>query len=260
MPQQQQQPMQFPQGQQLPPMQQPQPTGFAPQPTGFAGQPSPFGNSQLQPQPTGFPAGQLQPQFTGFPGQQPQQPQQQFQQPQQPQQQFQQQQNLQPQYTGFPPQNQPQSQQQPPLPQLQLPQATGLPSRMKTSSDVANSFQNTGASGNPPQVPPKTGSKIPNIRLSFITAQDQAKFEQLFRSAVGEEKTMDGMYMAGLITGKRGLFANFGLQARKRGIFSCALSSQAPTFPRSGSCQIPPSRDSCSSLSLHSLCTCVTCV
>ncbi|KAJ6120315.1 hypothetical protein N7523_004595 [Penicillium sp. IBT 18751x] len=184
MQQQQQQPTysQFSQGQQQPPMQQPQPTGFAPQPTGFAGQPSPFGNSQLQPQPTGFPAGQLQPQFTSFPGQQPPQSQQQFQQPQ----------NLQPQYTGFPPQNQPQSQAQPPLPQLQLPQATGLPSRLKTSSDVANSFQDTGATGNPPQVPPKTGSKIPSIRLSFITAQDQAKFEQLFRSAVGNEKTLDG--------------------------------------------------------------------
>ncbi|KAJ5127435.1 Actin cytoskeleton-regulatory complex protein PAN1 [Penicillium atrosanguineum] len=152
------------QGQQQPPMQQPQPTGFAPQPTGFAGQPSPFGNSQLQPQPTGFPAGQLQPQFTGFPGQQPQQA----------QQQFQQQQNLQPQYTGFPPQNQPQSQSQPPLPQLQLPQATGLPSRLKTSSDVANSFQDNGVSGTPP------------------ATQDQAKFEQLFRSAVGNEKTLDG--------------------------------------------------------------------
>lgn len=187
--QQQQQPSysQFPQGQQQPPMQQPQPTGFAPQPTGFAGQPSPFASSQpqLQGQATGFPAGQLQPQFTGFPGQQPQQ--------QQPQPQ-QQQQAFQPQYTGYPPQNQPQSQPQtqPQLPQLQLPQATGLPSRMKTSAEIANSFQDTGASGPPPQVPPKTGSKIPSIRLSFITAQDQAKFEQLFKSAVGDNKTMDG--------------------------------------------------------------------
>lgn len=186
---QQQQPSysQFPQGQQQPPMQQPQPTGFAPQPTGFAGQPSPFGSSQLQPQATGLPAGQqLQPQFTGFPGQQPQQQQ------QQPQPQPQQQQTFQPQYTGYPPQNQAQSQPQPPPPQLQLPQATGLPSRLKTSTEIANSFQDTGASGQRPQVPPKTGSKIPSIRLSFITAQDQAKFEQLFKSAVGDSKTMDG--------------------------------------------------------------------
>lgn len=177
--QQQQQPpySQFPQGQQPPSIQQPQPTGFAPQPTGlapqptgFAGQPSPFGNSQLQPQATGFPAGQVQPQFTGFPGAAPQQPQQQ------------QAQSFQPQYTGYPPQNQ--AQQPPPVPQI--------PTRFKTSSDIANSFQDAGGSGTPPQVPPKTGSKIPSIRLSFITAQDQARFEQLFKSAVADSKTMDG--------------------------------------------------------------------
>ncbi|KAJ6184369.1 hypothetical protein N7519_005670 [Penicillium mononematosum] len=176
--QQQQQPpcSQFPQGQQPPSIQQPQPTGFAPQPTGiapqptgFAGQPSPFGNSQLQPQATGFPAGQLQPQFTGFPGAAPQQP-------QQPQAQ-----SFQQQYTGYPPQNQ--AQMPPPVPQI--------PTRFKTSSDIANSFQDAAGSGVPPQVPPKTGSKIPSIRLSFITAQDQARFEQLFKSAVGDSKTMD---------------------------------------------------------------------
>ncbi|KAJ5552995.1 hypothetical protein N7494_002373 [Penicillium frequentans] len=185
--QQQQQPQysQFPQGQQQPPMQQPQPTGFvAPQPTGFAGQPSPFGSSQLQPQATGFPAGQqLQPQFTGFPGQQLQQ--QQHLQPQQTQQQ-----SLQPQYTAFPAQNQQQPQAQQQAPQLQVSQPTGLPARYKTSSEMANSFQDTGAP--PPQVPPKNASKIPSIRLSFITVQDQAKFEQLFKSAVGDSKTMDG--------------------------------------------------------------------
>ncbi|KAJ5817943.1 hypothetical protein N7447_007951 [Penicillium robsamsonii] len=177
--QQQQQPpySQFPQGQQPPSMQQPQqtgfapqPTGLAPQPTGFAGQPSPFGNSQVQPQATGFPAGQLQSQFTGFPGAVPQQPQQQ------------QAQSFQPQYTGFPPQNQ--SQPPPPVPQI--------PTRFKTSTDIANSFQGTAGSAAPPQVPPKAGSKIPSIRLSFITAQDQARFEQLFKSAVGDSKTMEG--------------------------------------------------------------------
>ncbi|OQE07204.1 hypothetical protein PENVUL_c014G07112 [Penicillium vulpinum] len=177
--QQQQQPpySQFSQGQQQPSMQQPQPTGFAQQPTGiapqqtgFAGQPSPFGNSQLQPQATGFPAGQIQPQFTGFPGAATQQPQQQ------------QAQSFQQQYTGFPPQNQ--AQQPPPVPQI--------PTRFKTSSDIANSFQGAPGSGAPPQVPPKSGSKIPSIRLSFITAQDQARFEQLFKSAVSDSKTMDG--------------------------------------------------------------------
>ncbi|KAJ5558584.1 hypothetical protein N7461_002556 [Penicillium sp. DV-2018c] len=185
-PQQQQPPYsQFPQGQQPPSIQQPQPTGFAqqptgfapqptglaPQPTGFGGQPSPFGSSQLQPQATGFPGGQVQPQYTGFPGGAPQQLQQ-----QQPQ-------SLQQQYTGYPSQNQAQ-QQPPPVPQI--------PTRFKTSTDIANSFQDAAGSGAPPQVPPKGGSKIPSIRLSFITAQDQAKFEQLFKSAVGDSKTMDG--------------------------------------------------------------------
>ncbi|CAL5868617.1 uncharacterized protein PFLUO_LOCUS2844 [Penicillium psychrofluorescens] len=187
MPQQQQQYTQFPQGQQQQsPMQQPQPTGFAPQPTGFAGQPSPFGGSQLQPQATGFPAGQLQPQFTGYPGA-PQQPPPSQQQQQQPPQGFQQQQ-----YTGYPPQPQQQQQQQPP--QFQASQPTGLPSRPapKTSAEIASSFQGAGATEVRPQVPPKTGSRIPSIRLSFITAQDQAKFEQLFKSAVGDSKTMDG--------------------------------------------------------------------
>jgi hypothetical protein len=187
MPQQQQQYAQFPQGQQQqPPMQQPQPTGLAPQPTGFAGQPSPFGSSQLQPQATGFPAGQLQPQFTGYPGA-PQPPPPSQQQQQQPPQGFQQQQ-----YTGYPPQPQQQQLQQPP--QFQASQPTGLPSRPapKTSAEIASSFQGAGATDVRPQVPPKTGSRIPSIRLSFITAQDQAKFEQLFKSAVGDSKTMDG--------------------------------------------------------------------
>ncbi len=34
--------------------------------------------------------------------------------------------------------------------------------------------------------------KIPKIRLSFLTATDQAKFEQLFKSAVGEGQALDG--------------------------------------------------------------------
>ncbi|KAJ5247038.1 Actin cytoskeleton-regulatory complex protein PAN1 [Penicillium chermesinum] len=175
-------------GQQQAPMQQhqptgfaPQPTGLAPQPTGFAGQPSPFGNSQLQPQPTGFPTGQLQAQYTGFPGQQPQ-----LQQPQHTQQH-----NFQPQYTGLP-QSQPPAQAQPQAPQLQVSQPTGLPTRNKTSSEMANSFQAPGSSDAPPRVPPKTGSRIPSIRLSFITATDQARFEQLFKSAVGDSQAMDG--------------------------------------------------------------------
>lgn len=157
--------------------------GFAPQPTGYPPQSGP----QLQPQPTGLPGAQLQPQFTGFPGGPPQQhqqqqtpPQQSFQPPPQ-----------QPQFTSYAPQNQP-PQSQPP--QLQVPATTGLPSRPgpKTSSEIADSFR--GGSAGPPEPPPKSSasSKIPSIRLSFITAQDQAKFEQLFKSAVGDNQAMDG--------------------------------------------------------------------
>ncbi|TQS35804.1 hypothetical protein Golomagni_03763 [Golovinomyces magnicellulatus] len=38
----------------------------------------------------------------------------------------------------------------------------------------------------------QTSTKIPNIRLSFITAQDQAKFEILFKSAAGNGQTLSG--------------------------------------------------------------------
>ncbi|GIZ49781.1 hypothetical protein CKM354_001280800 [Cercospora kikuchii] len=155
-----------------------------------------FGQAPLQQQYTGFPPGGLQPQATGFPGQQPPQQQQQqqyggFQQPQptgyqQPQQtSFQQpppQINVQ--QTGFQ-QPQPTGFQQPPQPML--PQATGM-----TSNDIANSFRSSAASQAPPPVPAKTGSKIPNIRLSFITATDQAKFEQLFKSATGGDQALSG--------------------------------------------------------------------
>jgi hypothetical protein len=131
-----------------------------PQFTGFPGQPQGFGQP---PQPQ-------QPQYTGFPGQQNQQ----FQQQQAPQQM--------PFQTGAPP---PQQQQQPPA-QPQRPQPTGM-----TSAQMADSFRGSSASSVPPPVPAKT-TKIPNIRLSFITAQDQAKFEQLFKSAVGDAQALSG--------------------------------------------------------------------
>ncbi|KAI9166868.1 Actin cytoskeleton-regulatory complex protein PAN1 [Paramyrothecium foliicola] len=179
-----------------------QPSPFAPQPTGFGQQP-------LQQQYTGFP-GQAQPtgmqplqqQYTGFPGQA--QPQQSFQTgappmpsiPAQFQQQYQQQQHQQ--------QQQPQPQQQPP--QIQLPQPTGFssspgpsagpsqpPVPMKPQatgfSEMAASFHTGGTAKPQGRRPPKPANKIPNIRLSFITAQDQAKFETLFKSAVGEGST-----------------------------------------------------------------------
>lgn len=138
-----------------------------------------------QPQPTGFGAGQLQPQYTGYPGPGQQQS---FQASQQ-----------QPQYTGYPQQNQQPSQSQlPPQqsfqtgqpPQQQVaPQKTG-----RTSSQIAQSFSSTPASQ--PSAPQATASstKIPKIRLSFLTATDQAKFEQLFKSAVGDGQALDGKH------------------------------------------------------------------
>jgi hypothetical protein len=80
---------------------------------------------------------------------------------------------------------QPQSLAPPSAPQ-QVSQATGM-----TSSQMANSFRGS-SSQSVPAASPTGGSKIPNIRLSFITATDQAKFEQLFKSAVGTGQSMTG--------------------------------------------------------------------
>lgn len=148
----------------------PQPTGYGGAPlqqqfTGYPGQPQSFGQQQPQ-----------QPQFTGYPGQQGQQ----FQQQQAPQQQ--------PFQTGAPPQQsfQTGAPQRQPTAQPQQPQPTGM-----TSAQMADSFRGSSSQSVPPPVPAKT-SKIPNIRLSFITAQDQAKFEQLFKSAVGTSHALSG--------------------------------------------------------------------
>jgi len=59
------------------------------------------------------------------------------------------------------------------------PQPTGF-------QEMAASFQ-TGASAKPRgRRADKPTTKIPNVRLSFITAGDQAKFETLFKQAVGD--------------------------------------------------------------------------
>lgn len=133
----------------------------------------------FQQQPTGFGNGPIQPQFTGYPGQgQPQG----YQAHQQ-----------QPQNTGYPPAQQqaPQQQQfqtgQPP--QTQVTQKTG-----HTSAQIAASFAPTPSahaqrSGHKQST---SSTKIPKIRLSFLTATDQAKFEQLFKSAVGDAQALDG--------------------------------------------------------------------
>lgn len=58
---------------------------------------------------------------------------------------------------------------------------------------MAASFQTGGTPKPKGRRESKHSSKIPNIRLSFITAQDQAKFETLFKSAVGDgQATMTG--------------------------------------------------------------------
>ncbi|QIX00123.1 hypothetical protein AMS68_005640 [Peltaster fructicola] len=162
-----------------------QPTGFAPQ---QQPQPTGFGQAPLQQQYTGYPGQGLQAQPTGFPGQpngQFQQQQNQYAGLQQPQQTG----YMQPQATGYPQsqgyQQQATQQQQPPA-QPQRPQQTGM-----TSSDMANSFR--GTSAQPTQTQATTRSnRIPNIRLSFITATDQAKFEQLFKSATSGEQALSG--------------------------------------------------------------------
>lgn len=190
----------------------PQPTGFGQQnlqqqytgypmqvqPTGMPQHPQPTGMPQY-PQPTGMPQQPFQQQqYTGYPGQ-AQQPQQSFQNPlpsipPQFQQQFQAQQQQQPPSQGpqpsqsntfsSSPQHSLGSQQQPaPM----KPQPTGF-------TEMAASFHTGGvarAQNRPTEM--RMTNKIPNIRLSFITAQDQAKFETLFKSTVGDNSaTMSG--------------------------------------------------------------------
>ncbi len=43
-----------------------------------------------------------------------------------------------------------------------------------------------------PLKPQKTGASIPHTRLSFVTAQDQQKFEGLFATAVGQNEALSG--------------------------------------------------------------------
>ncbi|KAL9091640.1 MAG: hypothetical protein Q9165_004716 [Trypethelium subeluteriae] len=181
-------------------------------PSGRPGQPQ-YGQTSFQQQ-NGFPGGPLQQQFTGYPGGGPLQaqstgfPGQQQNPPQQ-----------QPQYTGYPGQNN-QSFQQPQQQSFQQPQQQHFQTGQQTFQQPQQSFQTGQQSFQdaPPQQPQQTGltsaqmadsfrssapqtparkqsiggSKIPNIRLSFITAQDQAKFEQLFKSAVGNGQALSG--------------------------------------------------------------------
>lgn len=133
-------------------------------------------------QPTGFGGGQLQTQFTGYPGQGLNQG---FQTPQQ-----------QPQQTGYPPQNQQPASAQVAVPPQQPFQTGTSPhppiAPQQTSSQIAQSFQSTSTPTPKPSTTTSISAKIPKIRLSFLTAQDQAKFEQLFKSAVGDGQSLDG--------------------------------------------------------------------
>jgi hypothetical protein len=166
--------------------QQPQPQQQNPNPTGYGAAPQqPAYTGYMQPQVTGY----MQPQATGYmPPQQTG-----FQQPQQfnaqapplPQIPSQFQNQAQNQAQG---QGQYQNQFQPPSPATPVkPQQTGF-------SQMADSFKTSAAPAPRGRRPSKakTGTKIPSIRLSFITAQDQAKFEQLFKSAVGDGQTLSG--------------------------------------------------------------------
>lgn len=145
--------------------QQQQPGSFVPQPTGY-------GQPPLGPQQTGYPTPnqqqsfqpQLQQaQYTGYPSQ--------------PQNAFQ----------NAPPPQQPFQSGQQPMPQANQPQRTGL-----TSSQIAQSFQSASPAQASASQTSKPSTKIPSIRLSFITVSDQAKFEQLFKSAVGDGQALEG--------------------------------------------------------------------
>lgn len=128
-------------------------------------------NSQpagFQPQPTGFQqSAPLQSQYTGFPGAQSQ-------------------------YVQSPQQ---QGYGAPPMPQQQQPQQqqSQIHSQPTGFNQMAASFQSTGsAPKSKGRRPAKTSAKIPNIRLSFITAKDQAQFETLFKSAAGDDQALSG--------------------------------------------------------------------
>ncbi|KAI9662202.1 MAG: actin organization and endocytosis protein [Trizodia sp. TS-e1964] len=140
----------------------------------FVGQPTGYGTASLQQQqPTGYQAAvqqtgyqlpQQQAQFTGLPGPPPQQQA----------------------YSG----NIPHQPSQPYGQPQQAPQASRQAGQ--TSSQIAESFQGTSSAQSQLPKAPQGGAKIPNIRLSFITAEDQAKFEQLFKSAAGNSQTLSG--------------------------------------------------------------------
>lgn len=150
------------------PPSQPQPNAFTVQPTGLGPGPmqQQFTNTgySMQPQSTGFQQSQMPQAYTGLPSQQYGQASQAF-------------------PTGASTQQQPQTQSAPAP--VQQPQPTGF-------SQMAASFQTAATAKPKGRRVSKVTTRIPNIRLSFITAKDQAQFETLFKSAVGSEQTLSG--------------------------------------------------------------------
>lgn len=61
-----------------------------------------------------------------------------------------------------------------------------------TSNQMASSFKSASSPASSATQSRIKVNRIPGIRLSFITAADQAKFEQLFLSAVGNEGALSG--------------------------------------------------------------------
>jgi len=163
--------------------QQQQQQQMQPQQTGYPGQQQQT-LSAMPPQPTGY----MSYQQTGFPGQQLQQ--QQFQPQQTPQFQQQQQMPMQYQATGQPGglQGYPSQQRIPPVPQLPTGLSSFSPQPQQTFSPPPQQQQQQ------QHKKTKSQAKIPTIRLSFITAADQAKFEQLFKAAVGEGQALSGKW------------------------------------------------------------------
>ncbi|RKF61414.1 Actin cytoskeleton-regulatory complex protein pan1 [Erysiphe neolycopersici] len=149
--------------------QQPNITGYG------QGQSNSFQQQQLQMQQTGFPSQNSSTSF-GM-GQAPQQ------------QVFQ---NNVPHIQNIPQLPQQYQNQSQPLQPLEAPMQQTQPTGFAAMADsFKTESSNTLARGR--RVPKtQSGVKIPNIRLSFITAQDQAKFETLFKSAVGNEQTLSG--------------------------------------------------------------------
>ena len=64
----------------------------------------------------------------------------------------------------------------------------------QTSADIANSFGAMESTSNQSGARTSAGVKIPSDRLSFLTLDDQLKFTNLFKSAVGDGQALEGQW------------------------------------------------------------------